>query len=126
LDEIHRLAEPDYLPTTGALSNPVIPLYLISMLDDILHVRLQTLGVTEHSFDITVAGTRYTWILYDVGGAVSRYYHCLLPFFVDVSYWIPVERPGERPDLAMINAKMSHTLSPQRHAWVPYFEDGKH
>jgi hypothetical protein len=51
----------------------VIPWYLISMLDDILHVRLQTLGVTEHSFDITVAGTHYTWILYDVGGAVSCY-----------------------------------------------------
>jgi hypothetical protein len=96
------------------------------MLDDILHVRLQTLGVTEHSFDITVAGTRYTWILYDVGGAVSCYYHCLFPFFVDVSYRIPVERPGERPDIAMINAKKSYTILPQRHAWVPYFEDGKY
>lgn len=44
------------------------------MLDDILHVRLQTLGVTEHSFDINVAGTHYTWLLYDVGGAVSFFY----------------------------------------------------
>jgi hypothetical protein len=68
LDEIHRIAEPDYLPTT----------------DDILHVRLQTLGVTEHSFDINFAGTHYSWILYDVGGARG-----------------------------------------QRHAWVPYFDDGK-
>jgi hypothetical protein len=41
------------------------------MPDDILHVRLQTLGVTEHSFDINFAGTHYSWILYDVGGAVS-------------------------------------------------------
>jgi hypothetical protein len=49
----------------------VLPSFLISMLDDILHVRLQTLGVTEHSFDINVAGTHYTWLLYDVGGAVS-------------------------------------------------------
>ena len=41
------------------------------MPDDILHVRLQTLGVTEHSFDINFAGTHYSWLLYDVGGAVS-------------------------------------------------------
>lgn len=41
--------------------------------DDILHVRLQTLGVTEHSFDIDIAGVHYSWLLYDVGGAVSDY-----------------------------------------------------
>jgi hypothetical protein len=49
------------------------------MLDDILHVRLQTLGVTEHSFDINFAGTHYTWILYDVGGAVSFRYSSFVP-----------------------------------------------
>jgi len=48
----------------------VLPLCLISSLDDILHVRLQTLGVTEHAFDINVGGNHYSWILYDVGGAV--------------------------------------------------------
>ncbi|KAH9956854.1 guanine nucleotide binding protein, alpha subunit [Russula dissimulans] len=52
LDEIHRLAEADYLPTT----------------DDILHVRLQTLGVTEHAFDINVGGNhirqRHAWVPY--------------------------------------------------------------
>lgn len=68
LDEIHRLAEPDYLPTT----------------DDILHVRLQTLGVTEHSFDINVAGTHYTWILYDVGGARGQR-HAWVPYFEDAT-----------------------------------------
>jgi hypothetical protein len=45
--------------------------FLTPTLDDILHVRLQTLGVTEHAFDINYAGTHYSWILYDVGGAVS-------------------------------------------------------
>jgi guanine nucleotide-binding protein subunit alpha len=68
LDEIHRLAEPDYLPTT----------------DDILHVRLQTLGVTEHSFDINYGGTHYTWILYDVGGSRGQR-HAWVPYFDDAS-----------------------------------------
>jgi len=68
LDEIHRIAEPDYLPTT----------------DDILHVRLQTLGVTEHSFDINFAGTHYSWILYDVGGARGQR-HAWVPYFDDAA-----------------------------------------
>jgi len=68
LDEIHRIAEPDYLPTT----------------DDILHVRLQTLGVTEHSFDINFAGTHYSWILYDVGGARGQR-HAWIPYFDDAA-----------------------------------------
>lgn len=38
--------------------------------EDILHVRLQTIGVTEHQFDINLGGTHYNWLLYDVGGAV--------------------------------------------------------
>jgi len=68
LDEIHRLAEPDYLPTT----------------DDILHGRLQTLGVTEHSFDINVGGNHYTWLLYDVGGARGQR-HAWAPYFDDAT-----------------------------------------
>ncbi len=75
LDEIHRIAEPDYLPTTGPMTLTCSPpLFLILMSDDILHVRLQTLGVTEHSFDINFGGTHYSWILYDVGGAVSSWH----------------------------------------------------
>lgn len=68
LDEIHRIAEPDYLPTT----------------DDILHVRLQTLGVTEHSFDINFGGNHYSWILYDVGGARGQR-HAWVPYFDDAA-----------------------------------------
>jgi len=68
LDEIHRIAEPGYLPTT----------------DDILHVRLQTLGVTEHSFDINFGGAHYSWILYDVGGARGQR-HAWVPYFDDAA-----------------------------------------
>ncbi|THG93558.1 hypothetical protein EW145_g8347, partial [Phellinidium pouzarii] len=53
LENVYRIAEPDYLPAT----------------EDILNVRLQTLGVKEHSFDISMSGTRVNWLLYDVGGA---------------------------------------------------------
>ncbi|KAJ3573157.1 hypothetical protein NP233_g2613 [Leucocoprinus birnbaumii] len=53
LDEIARIAEPDYVPTT----------------DDILNVRLQTLGVMEHSFPISMGGLSYNWKIFDVGGA---------------------------------------------------------
>lgn len=34
-------------------------------------MRLQTLGVTEHSFDLDIGGVRFNWLLYDVGGAVG-------------------------------------------------------
>jgi hypothetical protein len=42
-----------------------------------MNVRLRTLGIAEHSFDIHHAGADYTWLLYDVGGAVRL---SLLPF----------------------------------------------
>ncbi len=49
--------------------------------EDILHVRLQTIGVTEHQFDINLGGSNYNWLLYDVGGAVR------LGFQFLVSQW---------------------------------------
>jgi guanine nucleotide-binding protein G(i) subunit alpha len=45
---------------------------LITITDDVLNVRLQTLGVIEHSFPINLGGMMYEWRLYDVGGAVSN------------------------------------------------------
>lgn len=66
LEDIHRISEPDYLP----------------VMDDILHVRLQTLGVTEHSFDITVGGSQLHWLMYDVGGARGQR-HAWAPYFED-------------------------------------------
>ncbi|KAI0630050.1 G-protein alpha subunit [Trametes polyzona] len=67
LANIRRIAQPDYLPSN----------------EDILHVRLQTIGVTEHAFDINLGGTQYNWLLYDVGGAVRR--HAWVPYFDDAT-----------------------------------------
>ncbi|KAG6333718.1 hypothetical protein ID866_5371 [Astraeus odoratus] len=60
LDNLKRIAQPDYLPTTA----------------DLLNVRLQTLGISEHSFDIELCGTRYNWLMYDVGGARGQASTC--------------------------------------------------
>ncbi|KAH7928951.1 G-protein alpha subunit [Leucogyrophana mollusca] len=68
LENVKRISEPDYLPST----------------DDILNVRLQTLGVAEHSFDIDLAGTRYNWLMYDVGGARGQR-HAWVPYFDDAT-----------------------------------------
>ncbi|KAH7888972.1 G-protein alpha subunit [Phlebopus sp. FC_14] len=65
LDNIKRISQPDYLPTTV----------------DLLNVRLQTLGVAEHSFDIELCGSRYNWLMYDVGGAR----HAWVPYFDDAT-----------------------------------------
>ncbi|KIY43910.1 G-alpha-domain-containing protein [Fistulina hepatica ATCC 64428] len=53
LRHINRIAAPKYVPTT----------------DDILHARIQTMGVAEHVFDVNIHGKSVTWHLYDVGGA---------------------------------------------------------
>jgi hypothetical protein len=48
-------------------------------IDDILNVRLQTLGVAEHRYNIMLGGVHYNWLMYDVGGAVSFVLlHCVL------------------------------------------------
>ncbi|OSC96768.1 G-protein alpha subunit [Trametes coccinea BRFM310] len=68
LNHIRRIAQPDYLPTN----------------EDILHVRIQTIGVTEHQFDINMGGTHYNWFLYDVGGARGQR-HAWVPYFDDAT-----------------------------------------
>jgi hypothetical protein len=42
-------------------------------------VRLQTLGVAEHRYNIVLGGIHYNWLMYDVGGAVSLpvFLHCV-------------------------------------------------
>ena len=40
--------------------------------DDILHARLQTLGVVEYASPDILTGRRYAWKLYDVSGVVSQ------------------------------------------------------
>lgn len=57
----------------------------------------------EHSFDIDIGGVSFNWLLYDVGGAV---------------------RMEVASGLAIANVYACFQRG-QRHAWVPYFEDGK-
>ncbi|KAJ2932040.1 hypothetical protein H1R20_g5040, partial [Candolleomyces eurysporus] len=68
LRHIHRVAAPDYIPST----------------DDILHARIQTMGVAEHTFDVNLHGKNVTWHLFDVGGARGQR-HTWVPYFDDAN-----------------------------------------
>ncbi|GJE88602.1 guanine nucleotide-binding protein subunit alpha [Phanerochaete sordida] len=68
LDNISRVSESGFVPTT----------------DDILHARIQTMGVAEHIFDVSLHGRTVTWHLYDVGGARGQR-HTWAPYFDDAS-----------------------------------------
>ncbi|KAI0703439.1 G-protein alpha subunit [Cytidiella melzeri] len=68
LDNITRVSTTGYIPTT----------------DDILHARIQTMGVAEHVFDVSLHGRTVTWHLYDVGGARGQR-HTWVPYFDDAS-----------------------------------------
>jgi hypothetical protein len=68
LKHISRVAAPDYIPTT----------------DDILHARIQTMGVAEHVFDLTIHGKAVSWHLFDVGGARGQR-HSWVPYFDDAN-----------------------------------------
>ncbi|KIL67713.1 hypothetical protein M378DRAFT_159565 [Amanita muscaria Koide BX008] len=68
LKHISRVADPEYVPTT----------------DDILHARIQTMGVQEHVFDVNIHGKTVTWHLYDVGGARGQR-HSWVPYFEDAN-----------------------------------------
>lgn len=75
LDNIDRVAQSSYLPTTGTpLKSSMCTTstdILFFRAEDILNVRLRSLGIVEHSYHVKHGGTEYNWILYDVGGAVS-------------------------------------------------------
>ncbi|KXN86057.1 Guanine nucleotide-binding protein alpha-4 subunit [Leucoagaricus sp. SymC.cos] len=73
LRHIARIAAPNYVPSTG--KDPT---------DDILHARIQTMGVAEHVFDVTIHGKSVTWHLYDVGGARGQR-HSWVPYFDDAN-----------------------------------------
>lgn len=68
LKHIVRVTASDYLPTT----------------DDILHARIQTMGVAEHIFDVNIHGKTVTWHLFDVGGARGQR-QSWIPFFDDAN-----------------------------------------
>ena len=52
--------------------------------DDILHARIQTMGVAEHIFDVDIHGKSVTWHLFDVGGARGQR-HSWVPYFDDAN-----------------------------------------
>lgn len=54
LRHITRVAASDYIPSTGM--STVVSIYAFShmtFVDDILHARIQTMGVAEHVFDVS-------------------------------------------------------------------------
>lgn len=52
--------------------------------DDILHARIQTMGVAEHIFDVDIHGKSVSWHLFDVGGARGQR-HSWVPYFDDAN-----------------------------------------
>ena len=56
--------------------------------EDILHARIQTMGVAEHVFDMSVHGRTVRWHLYDVGGARGQR-HSWIPYFDDAYVSLP-------------------------------------
>ncbi|KAL0579305.1 hypothetical protein V5O48_002703 [Marasmius crinis-equi] len=68
LRNISRISAIEYIPTT----------------DDILHARIQTMGVAEHIFDVNIHGKTVSWHLYDVGGARGQR-HTWVPYFDDAN-----------------------------------------
>ncbi|KAI0768152.1 G-protein alpha subunit [Trametes elegans] len=68
LNNIERVSAPGYLPT----------------IEDILHARIQTMGVAEHIFDMAVHGRNVRWHLFDVGGARGQR-HSWIPYFDDAN-----------------------------------------
>ena len=89
MDNIGRVSTAGYIPTIGELD---ISLFRSSSLnvglttdaDDILHARIQTMGVAEHIFDVPLHGRNVTWHLYDVGGARGQR-HTWVPYFDDAT-----------------------------------------
>ncbi|KAH9960924.1 G-alpha-domain-containing protein [Russula dissimulans] len=68
LTAIDRVSARDYVPST----------------EDILHARIQTMGVSEHLFDVPLHGRTVTWHLYDVGGARGQR-HTWVPYFEEAN-----------------------------------------
>jgi len=74
---------------------------MLSPLDDILNVRLQTLGVVEHSFPVVIGGSSYDWKIYDVGGAVSVSLLYFSQFLIQLFFLDPPPLVFHGPVLAM-------------------------
>jgi len=85
LKHITRVASPDYVPSTGESKRQNCKcIYRPPFIDDILHARIQTMGVAEHIFDVTIHGKSVSWHLFDVGGARGQR-HSWVPYFDDAN-----------------------------------------
>lgn len=85
LNNIVRISAREYIPSTGKPLNE--PIYTVNdrrALDDILHARIQTMGVAEHIFDVDIHGKSVSWHLFDVGGARGQR-HTWVPYFDDAN-----------------------------------------
>ncbi|KAJ7678734.1 guanine nucleotide binding protein, alpha subunit [Mycena rosella] len=69
LNHVRRIAQIDYIPN----------------IDDVLHVRLQTVGVIEHSLKVNTVGGSYIWKIYDVGGTVNIQRPAWCSYFEDIN-----------------------------------------
>ena len=85
LNDISRISARNYVPTTGIFFDSNNDLaFIYSCADDILHARIQTMGVAQHIFDVEIHGKPVTWHLYDVGGARGQR-HTWVPYFDDAN-----------------------------------------
>ena len=71
-----------YPPPVRIFTN--LTLWCSPLVDDILHARIQTMGVAEHIFNVDIHGKTVTWHLFDVGGARGQR-HTWVPYFDDAN-----------------------------------------
>jgi guanine nucleotide-binding protein alpha-1 subunit len=86
LGAIDRVASRDYIPGNGASCEITVHFTWGHGLaiDDILHARIQTMGVAELLFEVPLHGRTTTWHLYDVCG-VRGQRHTWMPYFDDTN-----------------------------------------
>lgn len=88
------------------------------MADDMLHVRLQTVGVIEHSMKVNTVGGSYIWRIYDVGGTVSG-------FRQRADQLLKSDRQRSQVMSRTFPFELIAYPDMQRPAWCSYFDDGE-
>jgi len=84
----------------------------VPTIDDVLHARIQTIGVAEHAFVVQHNNRTVQWRLYDVGGARGQR-HSWAPFFDDANaiiYVAPISAYDQVGGLSYPVDGLSHRL----------------
>lgn len=116
LKHITRVASPDYVPSTGESKRQNCKcIYRPPFIDDILHARIQTMGVAEHIFDVTIHGKSVSWHLFDVGGARGQR-HSWVPYFDDANAIIFVAPVSAFDQVHSWSPSLPHPGSPACHS----------